>query len=71
MHVGSWMWRKTLKLSDVAKSFYRKELGNGRHTSFWYADLLGERGIIDMGIKRGAMIEEAFSNTRRRRRHRT
>lgn len=32
----SWMWRKMLKLRDVAKLFYMKELGNGRHTSFWF-----------------------------------
>lgn len=25
----SWMWRKMLKLRDFAKSFYRKEVGNG------------------------------------------
>ena len=64
----SWMWRKMLKLREVAKSFYRKELGNGRHTSFWYdcwldrgvlVDLLGARGIIDMGVNRGATVEEA------------
>ena len=34
--VGSWMWRKTLKLRDVAKKFYRREVGNGRHISFWF-----------------------------------
>lgn len=69
-----------LKLKDVNKSFYRKELGNGRHTSFWYdrwsdkgvlSDLLGEREIIDICVKRGATIEEAVSNTRRRRRNQT
>lgn len=79
MQSGSWMWRKMLKLRDLAKSFYRKEIGNGRHTSFWYdrwsdrgvlLDLLGDRGIIDMGISKDATVEEAnFSN--RRRRHRT
>lgn len=68
-----------LKLRDVAKSFYKKEIGNGRHTSFWYdrwsprgvlSDILGDRGIIDMGIRRGATVEEAVLNIRRRRRHR-
>ena len=47
-----------LKLREVAKTFYKKELGNGRHTSFWFdhwsdkgvlIDLLGNRGIIDFG----------------------
>lgn len=63
------MWRKMLKLRDVDKSFYRKDLGNGRHTSFWYdrwsdrgvlSDLLGERGIMYLGVKRKATVEEQF-----------
>lgn len=57
-----------LKLRDVAKTFYRKEMGNGRHTSFWFdkwsdkgvlIDLLGERGIMGMGIRKEATMEEA------------
>lgn len=76
---GSWMWRKMLKLRNVAKVFYMKEIGNGRHTSHWYeklsargvlSDLLGERGVIDMGIRREATVEEATLCNRRRRRHR-
>ncbi|XP_013721578.1 uncharacterized protein LOC106425391 [Brassica napus] len=66
--IGSWMWRKLLKLRDIAKTFYMKEIGNGRHTFFWYdkwsdrgalIDILGERGIIDMGIGRESTVEEA------------
>ena len=53
--MGSWMWKKMVKLRGVASSFYKKAVGNGRHTSFWYdrwsdrgvlIDILGERGII-------------------------
>ena len=33
-------------------------------------DLLGARGIIDMGVNRGATVEEAVLYSRRRRRHR-
>lgn len=78
--IGSWMWRKMLKLRDVAKLFYMKEVGNGRHTSFWFEkwsdkgtlfDMLGDRGVIDMGVRREATLEEGVLNTRRRRRHRT
>lgn len=73
------MWRKLLKLREVAKRFYKKEVGNGRQTSFWYdnwseqgvlIELLGESGIIEMGISRKANIEEAVQSMRRRRRHR-
>lgn len=76
---GSWMWRKMLKLRDIAKSFYMKDIGNGRHTSFWYDrwldrgvlfHLLGESGIIDLGIGREATVEDATLSIRRRRRHR-
>ncbi|XP_018513795.1 uncharacterized protein LOC108871601 [Brassica rapa] len=57
-----------------------KEIGNGRHTSFWYdnwsnlgvmSDLLGPRGVIDLGIRREATVEEVLLNERRRRRHRS
>lgn len=73
------MWRKMLKLRELAKSFYKKELGNGRLTSFWFDnwskkgvlfDLLGDRGVIDMGVNRNATVEEAVLSLRRRRRHR-
>ena len=73
---GSWMWRKMLKLRDIAKSFYMKDIGNGRHTSFWYDrwldrgvlfHLLGESGIIDLGIGREATVEDATLRIRRRR----
>lgn len=56
-----------MKLREIAKSFYRKEVGNGRHTSFWFDnwsdrgviyDLLGARGFIDMVIRREATVEE-------------
>lgn len=75
---GSWMWRKMLKLREVAKTFFKKELGNVRHISFWFDkwsvkgilfDLLGARGFIDMGVSKEATLEEAVS-MRRRRRHR-
>ncbi|XP_018461065.1 uncharacterized protein LOC108832079 [Raphanus sativus] len=69
-----------LKLREVAKRFYKKEVGNGRHISFWYDnwsdmgvmhDLLGDRGLIDMGIRKEATLAEAAWSFRRRRRHRT
>ena len=78
--VGSWIWRKTLKLREVAKRFYRREVGNGRHISFWFDswsdkgalfDVLGPRGVIEMGVRRDATLAEAILAVRRRRRHRT
>lgn len=70
---------EAIEAKRVGKSFYRKEVGNGRHTSFWYdnwsprgvlSEILGDRGIIDMGIRREATVEAIISN-RRRRRHRS
>ena len=49
----SWMWRKLLKLREVAKQFYKKEIGNDRHTSYWY-DNWSEQGVlIELWSERG------------------
>ena len=78
--MGSWMWRKMLKMRDIARRFHKRELGNGRHISFWFdywcdrgvlASLLGERGIVCLGIRREATLEEAVMCVRRRRSHRS
>lgn len=75
---GSWMWRKILKLREIAKQFYKMEIGNGRFISFWYDnwsdkgqlyDLLGDSGVIGLGIRREASLEEAVTRYRRRRYH--
>ncbi|XP_056843331.1 uncharacterized protein LOC108808454 [Raphanus sativus] len=80
MQNGSWMWHKMLKLRSVAKLFYKVEVGNGRSSSFGFdhwsekgvlSDLLGDRGITDMGLCKNATVEEAVLQVRRRRRHRS
>lgn len=77
---GSWMWRKILKLRNIAKTFYKKKIGNGQNTSFLFdnwsgmgvlIEVFGDKGIIDMGLRREATVEEGVSNVRRRRRHHT
>lgn len=42
---GSWIWRKMLKLQDVAKIFHMKTVGNDRHTSFW-CDKWCDMGVL-------------------------
>ena len=78
--MGSWMWRKMIKMRGVARRFHKKDLGNGRNTSFWFdhwsekgvlITLLGERGIVDMGIKREATVAEAIMRDKRRRSYRS
>ncbi|XP_048613483.1 uncharacterized protein LOC125587291 [Brassica napus] len=65
-------------MREVVRSFHNKDLGNGRQTSFWFdnwldrgvlVNVLGERGMVDMGINRSATVEEALQSVRRRRRH--
>lgn len=69
-----------LKLRDIAKDFCKKEIGNGRHISFWYDnwsdmgiiyDILGERGTLQLGIRKEATLEEAVCSLRRRRSYRS
>ena len=76
--LGSWMWKKILKSRDAAKMLCKVEIKNGTRTSFWFddwcdmgrlIDIAGDRGVIDMGIKRNATVSEAWID-RRRRRHR-
>jgi len=75
---GSWIWRKLLKYREVASSLFKVEVKNGQTTSFWHdqwcalgrlSDLVGERGVVDMGIGWQMTVAEAWAN-RRRRRHR-
>lgn len=70
------MWRKILKLREIAKSYIRMEVHNGRNTSFWYdswsslgclRDLLGGRGTIGIGITEHASVEEVMLYHRKRR----
>ncbi|KAG7533588.1 Reverse transcriptase zinc-binding domain [Arabidopsis thaliana x Arabidopsis arenosa] len=77
--LGSWIWKKLLKYRGVAKKFCKVEVKNGNSTSFWYdnwstlgrlVDVVGERGVIDLGIQRGMSVAEAW-HSRRSRRHRT
>ncbi|KAG7572884.1 Reverse transcriptase zinc-binding domain [Arabidopsis suecica] len=72
------MWRKLLKYRGIARSLVKVEVNNGQTTSFWHdqwsdlgiaADLVGERGVVDMGIGWQKSVAEAWT-VRRRRRHR-
>ncbi|XP_048637065.1 uncharacterized protein LOC125609588 [Brassica napus] len=76
---GSWVWRKLLKLRDIAKPFLKKEIRSGKQTSFWYdqwskhgnlKEKIGDRGVIDLGISENATVAEALGRRSRRRRHR-
>lgn len=70
------MWRKLLKLRDLAKDFYQVEIKSGRGTSFWYDtwsslgnlfDTFGDRGCIDLGITKEATVGDVLASQRGRR----
>ncbi|XP_013739454.2 uncharacterized protein LOC106442299 [Brassica napus] len=72
----SWVWRKLLKLRKLAKQFFKREVRNGKETSFWFdvwsplgclKDVLGERGYIAMGFSENAVMADVLGNHRRRR----
>lgn len=43
--IGSWMWKKLLRLRDIAKTFCRRDVGNGCNTSFWF-DNWSVKGVL-------------------------
>lgn len=70
------MWKKILKLRNLAQQFTQMEVHNGEMTSFWFdrwsqlgvlINLTGERGCIDLGIPLNASIKVAVHSYRRRR----
>lgn len=72
----SWIWKKLLKYRAQAKDYHQMQVKNGLNTSFWYdhwspmgrfAEAVGERGFMDMGINSEASVAEALISQRRRR----
>lgn len=72
---GSWMWKKILKYRDIASSFHRVDVRNGRHTSFWFDkwsskgrlhDLTGQRGYIDLANQAHATVELVIQTHRKK-----
>lgn len=73
---GSWMWKKLLKMRDIAKLNHKMEVNNGKHTAFWYDNwsqlgcletYLRSGGNIDLGIRENVCMADVFAQHRRRR----
>lgn len=73
--LGSWIWRKLLKLRPLAAKFIRMELHNEKSgliwSDYWHPlgrliDVCGEVGTQKLGIKRFARISEVAVNYSRR-----
>ena len=67
--VGSWVWKKLLKLRLLAQKFLRMEIHNGKSIRFWtdlwhplgrLIDLVGDRGPQQLGVMQNATIDEVF-----------
>ncbi|KAG7599341.1 Reverse transcriptase zinc-binding domain [Arabidopsis suecica] len=66
--LGSWIWRKLLKLREEIRPFLRVEIGNGENASFWYdcwlpmgriLDVTGQAGPRILGIPLHVTVKEA------------
>lgn len=67
--LGSWVWRKLLKLKPLAKHFIRMDIHDGRSVRFWtdlchpqgrLIEITGEIGTQKLGISREARICDVF-----------
>ncbi|XP_056843083.1 uncharacterized protein LOC108808148 [Raphanus sativus] len=69
--LGSWVWRKILRVRTLAKKFIRMDIKNGQKVKFWtdlwlpaerLIDLAGEIGTQTLGITRNLQICEVFAD---------
>ncbi|XP_013607815.1 uncharacterized protein LOC106408165 [Brassica napus] len=67
---SSWMWRKLLKLRDLAHEFMKVEVRDGKTCHFWFDDWLGmwrliaitgATGTTYMGVMRHAKVCDAVT----------
>lgn len=68
--MGSWAWRKLLKMRPLAYDFLRYKLHDGRSVSFWQDNWLGSGKLLDatgdlgiryLGVARNATISNVLS----------
>lgn len=73
---GSWMWKKLLKMRDLAKTYHKMEVNNGNQTYFWYDNwsglgclrgLLNNGGSIALGIREHDLVGDVLTSHRRKR----
>lgn len=66
--LGSWIWKKLLKLRDEVTPFIRVEIGNGENASFWFDSWLPHGRLIDvtgptgprlLGVPLAATVKDA------------
>ena len=74
--LGSWMWKKLLRLRPLAMQLSKVEVNNGSNSSFWFdkwsplgrlIEMTGDRGSMDLGIPIHTTVERAIQIYRARR----
>ncbi|XP_024006615.1 uncharacterized protein LOC112083116 [Eutrema salsugineum] len=72
---GSWIWRRLLKLRDVAKTMHCVKVQDGEEISFWHdhwsglgclIDLTGSMGLIAYGVFAYATLASVWRSHRRK-----
>lgn len=67
---GSWIWRKLLKLRDIAYPFMKAAVMNGEDIFFWFdnwldqgrlIDFTGDAGTIHFGVPCNARVSDVVS----------
>lgn len=67
--LGSWGWRKLLRLKSLAKNFIKMDIRDGCTVRFWtdvwhprgrLIELTGEIGMQKLGVRRSARICDVF-----------
>lgn len=75
--LGSWMWKKLLRMRPLALQLTKVEINSGSTTSFWldnWSDLgvliefTGGRGCVELGIPINATVERVIQTYKIRRR---
>lgn len=77
---GCWIWRKLLKLRDLASDFFQWDIGNGKRIKFWWdkwgsekrlIDRLGMNGPTILGVSLNASLAKAKDTLETRNRNQT
>lgn len=75
--LGSWMWKKLLKMRPLAAQLTKVEINSGSTVSFWFDnwsalgvlfEVTGGRGCTELGIPINATVERVIQTHRTRRR---
>ncbi|XP_024014004.1 uncharacterized protein LOC112088085 [Eutrema salsugineum] len=79
VNTASWIWKRMLKMRDLAKDFHAIEVNNGETTAFWHdnwcsmgrlTDAVGMQGCLRFGVPSQSTLADVW-RIHRWKRHRT